>query len=269
MRLSLKIVPNFYIDMTPVRPETCLGESVSCIKNIELQTTQGIRPLADLFEISDTEPEQLIIDNSCDKLDCLGAAMSRGILRVRGDAGNYPAQNMSGGRLHIDGSCGHHAACAMSGGRLDVDGNASHFLGGALPGAMQGLHGGTVVVKGDAGNRLGDRMRRGFIIVAGSVGTHCASRMIAGTIVALNKVGGHLGFGMRRGSLLLHSRTTVETDYFTRGIQQEISILPLLIKHLHELDEAFKKITPTRYAKRCIGDLTVAGLGEILRLNLR
>ena len=269
MILELKTDPLGYIDMTAITPNFCLNKKSSAVAAIKLNSSAiQQQTVGDLFNISEAEPDKLIIRNSNRQLDHIGAEMTDGEMLIEGNTGSFLARNMSGGTLQVDGSVNHHAAGAMSGGMLKINGNAGNFLGGALPGATHGMSGGTVIVKGHSRDRSGDRMRSGLLVIKGNTGGYCASRMIAGSIVLLGKVGPNLGVMMRRGSLITSSSVAINEKIFSEGNKQEISFLCLLIKHLHTIDKHLVKIPATSYATRYMGDLSVGGIGEIMQISL-
>ncbi len=250
--------------MSPITPQQCLTSAKTVLK-IMLKTTSGIYRLGELFDITLGEPDKLMLINSCEQLDYVGAQMSSGEMVVEGNAGDYFAYKLSGGNLRLNGNAGNYLASAMRNGRLDIYGNVGDYAGAPQAGRMQGQCGGTVIIHGNAGKRLGDRMRRGMMIVSGEVDEYCASRMIAGSIVVLGEIGAHFGIGMRRGSLIVAGNINFsEVDYFSEPIEQEIVFMALMLRHIQTLDSAFESIPLEYQIQRCVGDLTVGGLGEIL-----
>lgn len=255
---------DFRIDMTPVIPQKCLSANNDAAQ-MALKTTSGVYRLGTLFDVAVDEPNKLIVRNSCEQLDYLGAKMNGGDMVVDGNSGDYCAERMSGGRLHLNGNTGNYLASMMRGGRLDLYGNAGDYVSAPRAGVMQGQQGGTVVIHGNAGKRLGDRMRRGMLIVTGDADAYCACRMIAGSIVVRGGIGAHFGIGMRRGSLIVSEKVDFSTvDYFSKPRFQEVIFMILMLQYLRTLDSALESILPISRMQRCVGDLSVGGLGEVL-----
>ena len=163
----------------------------------------------------------------------------------------------------VKGSAGLHAACEMAGGSLHIGGDVGDFAAGILPGSMDGMRGGTLVVKGNAGARFGDRMRRGSALVFGDAGDFVASRMVAGTIAIGGRAGAHAGYGMRRGSLIFAGAAPVISPTFVTAIAEADVMWQLLARDLARHGGAFEAL-PSRRIERRLGDLAVAGKGELI-----
>lgn len=250
------------LDMSPIVPG-CARLSKSQLAKTELQYGAEKIQLGDAFEVSDQEKDKMIVRDSTDKMDFLGAAMRQGTLLIEGNAGHYLGRFMQGGQIHLDGSAGAYTACAMRGGLIAIAGDVGDYAAASPAGFLYGMQGGTLLVKGRAGHRLGERMRRGTIMVKGAIGDYCAARMVAGTIVALSAIGQNPAFMMKRGTLLVKkSAIQIETPFFADCGYHEFSFLPLLFNHLSEVGG--QPLKTSHYAHRWVGDRSVDGYGEIL-----
>jgi formylmethanofuran dehydrogenase subunit C len=265
LTLTLREPPRFRVDCSPLVPDRLAGLSAADIAAIELTSGNARLRAGELFEIGHGDAGDMLIEGDCAKLDCIGAGMGGGRLRVVGDAGDYLGVSMRGGRIELAGSAGSHCACAMSGGTVDVEGSVGDFLGGALPGELQGMRGGLVRVGGGAGERAGDRMRRGMLVIEGDAGDFCASRMAAGTLAVLGRVGADPGFGMVRGTLLVRElRGGLLPTFNDCGIH-ELGFLSLLLHSWKDLPGAYGRLPPDAIrVRRHVGDLANGGKGEIL-----
>ncbi|HVS26725.1 MAG TPA: formylmethanofuran dehydrogenase subunit C [Burkholderiales bacterium] len=263
LTLTLKEIPRQRVDLSPLTPEALAGMNRNEITALELSSGNRKIRVAELFELSGEDAGNLIIKNSCDKLDRIGQGMSSGSIQVRGNAGTYLGLGMKNGAINVHGHAGVFAASGMKGGLICIHGDAGDFLAAAIPGDRHGMKGGTVIITGSAGDRVGDHMRRGNVLIEGNVGNYCGSRMLAGTIAVLGKAGSFTGYGMKRGTLLLSSVPAMPATFNDCGVH-DLNYLPLLIKSWQSLDSKFAKLTPHARVRRHMGDLASAGKGEIL-----
>jgi len=244
MKLRLKQVPQFSIDMTPLTPEVCLDKSKAEIENIFLQTAGQKIKLRELFEVEKNETSDLEIIGSCEKLDYVGSTMTRGNLFVSGDTGNYTAAKLAGGIVEVRGNVGDFCGHTMKGGRITVRGNAGDFCGGASAGSINGMEGGEIFILGSVGLRCGDHIRRGLIAIRGDAKAYCGSRMKAGTIIVSGQCGINCGQGMNRGSIILRQPPVggLADTFIAQNKHFETDFLTLLSTHLQKLDTGFEPL---------------------------
>ena len=263
--LTLRVHPAQRVDLSPLSADKLAGKSPAEIAAVELATGNRRDRVDSLFTVSGGFASEIEIRNSCDRLDRIGAGMSRGRVVVHGDAGSYAGADMQGGSIEIHGNTGAFAATGMSGGTLRITGNTGDFLGAAIPGEHQGMKGGTVIVGGDAGERAGDRMRRGTILIDGNAGDYCASRMVAGTIAVWGRVGRSPGLAMRRGTLILQQPPERLLPTFNDCGDYPLTILTLLARSWRGLPGKAGMV-PDRdcRVRRFTGDLANGGQGEVL-----
>lgn len=259
---TLKIQPSQRIDLSPLTPDHLAVKSAADIAAIELQCgKQKLRTDA-VFDIAGDDTNDIVFQNSSNKLDFIGSKMQSGSITVHGDAGAYLGFQMKKGTITVHGSAAAYAASGMAGGFMTIDGNVGDFLASAIPGDKKGMKGGTVLVKGNAGDRVGDQMRRGIVLIEGNVGAYCASRMLAGTIGVMGTVGNYVGYGMRRGTLLLFSQPRLHATIQDCG-SHTLPFLSLMFKSFRNLPSKFATIDKNR-VQRFAGDLANDGKGEIL-----
>jgi formylmethanofuran dehydrogenase subunit C len=260
----LKSQPKQRVDMSPLVPANLIGKTVNDISALTLQSGKQQIPVGELFDIAGDDGQNIVINNSFDKLDFIGKELDGGSITVNGDAGAYLGMGMKFGNITLNGNSGLYAACEMKNGHLEINGNTGDFLGGALPGNKMGMKGGTILVKGNVGDRAGDHMRRGLILVEGNAGDYCGSRMTAGTIAVMGNTGRFVGYAMRRGTLLLWNQPQLPASFNDCG-SHTLGFLPLLFASFKTSNSkfadpsiAFKRVQ--RYA----GDMSEMGRGEVL-----
>jgi len=263
IRLTLKDEPPLRLVADALVPERLAGKSAAEIERLPLAVGRIEGAVGDWFRVVVEGGAEVEIDGPCGRLDCIGAGMRAGSIRVHGDAGAYLGLGMRGGSIAVAGSVGFGAACDLRGGTLHIAGHAGDGLGGALSGAAAGMRDGVVIVAGTAGDAAGAALRRGLVIIVGNAGAGCGAEMIAGTILVGGAVGAYAGAAMQRGSIIaLGGAERPGVGFVDCGVH-DLMFLRLLARHLATfgLAELARRIAPLR---RFAGDAAVAGRGELL-----
>ncbi len=264
LTFTLKTQPKQRVDMSPLVPVNLSGKTVAEITEMTLQCGKLLIPVGELFDMTGDDVQNIVINNSFEKLDFIGKELDGGSITVNGDAGAYLAMGMKSGEIKVNGNAGLYAACEMKKGTLEVNGNVGDFLGGALPGNKMGMKGGVILVKGNAGDRVGDHMRRGLILIEGDAGNYCGSRMTAGTVAVMGNTGRYLGYAMRRGTLLLWNQPQLLPSFNDCGAHT-LGFLPLLFNSFKQINPRFADASAGfNRVQRYAGDMSEIGRGEIL-----
>ncbi len=250
------------VDMSPLVCQLLKGLSVAEIAAIELQNGKRRIRVDELFEITGSDTQNIVIKKSFSKLDFIAKELQEGSVVVEGEAGAYLGMGMKSGAITVDGNVGLYAACEMKNGLLTINGDAGDFLGAALPGNKQGMKGGTVIVKGNVGQRAGDHMRRGTMLIEGCAGDYCGSRMIAGTIAVMGSTGRFLGYAMQRGTILLWRQPQLSATFNDCG-SHTLTFLPILFKSFKKFNSKFAGESFNR-VQRYGGDMAEKGRAEVL-----
>ena len=265
LTLTLREKPRHRIDMAAVCPRLLSASGPEDVAGLKLAHGNRRVRLGELFDITGQDLSALIIRNSCNLLDAVGAGMETGKLSIYGDTGDYLGKDMQGGSIEVQGDSGHWTGNGMRKGLIRVNGNCGDFAGSAIPGDHQGMRGGTLLVTGNAGDRSGDRMRGGRILIEGDTGDYCGARMVAGTIAVLGKVGIAPGYAMRRGTLLFEQHPASIPATFGDCGEHTFGFLRLLLASFAELGGRFSQLDPGRLrVRRYAGDLACDGKGELL-----
>lgn len=265
--LTFSLLPDVRqrVDVSPLTPDRLEGLNHDAICCLVLHVGNREVPVTTLFKISGSNSESIRFENPRGLLDCVGKAMSYGLIEVDGDAGSYLGMGMRGGRIVVGGSVDAYGAAELRSGTILIEGNAGDFLAAALPGNKKGMSGGFLRVRGNVGDRAGDHMRRGIILIEGDAGEYLGSRMTAGTMIVLGSVGAAIGYGMNRGTLLL-ARWPARLDVtFSDCGTHSLGFLNVLFRgsefsreSLGDLAVDFARV------RRFAGDLAALGRGEIL-----
>lgn len=225
----------------------------------------GREPLAvgEMFVVSGTVDEQLVLCGDLRRLDGIGASMAGGRVLVEGPCGNHVGARMSGGEIEVRGDAGAWAGAELAGGLLRIGGDAGARLGAAYPGARAGMTGGEIIVSGDAGQEAGAGMRRGLVAVGGRTGSGAGLRMLAGTVIALRGIGAEAGLGNKRGSLVSGQAAELLPSY-AFATRFRPPALGLQLRRARELGLAVDDILLRGTWSRWSGDRTELSRGEIL-----
>ena len=227
--------------------------------------------VGDVFKISGSSSgdETIIWRGDCARVKRIGQGLSRGVVRVEGNAGDHVGAEMTGGYVEVTGNAGHFAGAEMKGGTLVIGGNAGNSLGSVYRGAHRGMRGGEIFVGGNAGHEVGHAMRRGLIAVRGDVGDAAGFKMLAGSILLFGAAGAQLGAGMKRGSIICFSPDSIARLLPT--FLPASTWRPLFLSfYLERLRSAGWTIAPELYRAeftRYCGDFASMARGEILFAN--
>ncbi len=263
LTLTLQTQPPARVRADGLIPECLHGLAASDVAALTVRCGRQTLALGDVFEVSGTGDEQLVLAGDLRRVDRIGASMSRGHVLVEGPCGEHAGARMSGGEIVVRGDAGAWAGAEMAGGLLRIFGNAGARVGGAYPGARAGMTGGEIVVAGDAGEEAGAGMRRGLVAVGAHTESGAGLRMLAGTVIALGGIGPEAGLGNKRGSLV--SGVAIEPlPGYAFAARFSPPALGLQLRRARELgltmDDALLRGTWARWS----GDRTELGRGEIL-----
>ncbi len=263
LTLTLKTQPPARVRADGLTPERLQGLAASDVATLTVRCGRQVLTVGDLFEVSGTGDEQLVLAGDLRRMDGIGALMAGGRLLIEGPCGDHVGARMSGGEIVLRGDAGAWAGAEMAGGLLHVSGDAGARLGGAYPGARAGMTGGEIVVAGDAGEEAGAGLRRGLVAVGGRTANGAGLRMLAGTVIALRGIGAEAGLGNKRGSLV--SGEAVEPlPVYAFATRYRPPALGLQLRRARELGLTVDDALPRGTWARWSGDRTELGRGEIL-----
>jgi formylmethanofuran dehydrogenase subunit C len=126
---TLKSNPAFKLDCSRLTPNNLAGLSLTQIKNLSLTNSKNSAKVADYFEVSGTDTENIIFKNPNKQLDFIGHKMSHGSIICQGDVGDRVGDQMRRGLILIDGNAGDYCASRMVAGTIGVHGNVGKYTG--------------------------------------------------------------------------------------------------------------------------------------------
>ena len=249
----------------PLEAEVLSPDTVAPLKHDEVCALPVFlgkrqRRLDDFFTIEGDGADEIELRGDLAKVKWIGRGMTRGRIRVTGNAGMHLGAYMTGGAIEVTGDAGDWVGGEMAGGSIRIRGNAGGQLGAAYRGSPSGMSGGEILVEGSAGIEIGMRMKRGLIAVRGPVRDFAGLEMKGGTIVLMSGAELRTGAWIARGTIIslkpLHLLPT-----FTRACDYNPTFMRLYAKHLSPLGFTI----PLNGAyERFNGDAAVLGKGEIL-----
>ncbi len=259
-----KLIAKIPVEVENIRPDLIKNMSFSELEKLEIRAGKEIYKLKDFFEIEGEPAAAIKIEGDLSNFKYLGAGMSSGTIKVKGNVGMHLGSEMSGGQIEVEGNAGDWLGAEMTGGMIAVSGNAGNYIGAAFRGDKLGMNRGVIYIEGNAGNFTANKMRRGEIIIKGDCGDLLGAQMIAGSVYVFGKCGKRVGAGMKRGTIVTMSESEL-LPTFSYNISYFPNFLNLAFKHL-QTDygiEIPKQIFNSEY-KRYTGDNTELGKGEIL-----
>jgi formylmethanofuran dehydrogenase subunit C len=262
LTLTLKDALAVPLEAEVLSPDVLAPLSPAAVRALPVMLGKRQHRLDDHFTVEGDGSDEIELRGDLSKVKWVGRHMTRGRMRIVGNAGMHVGAHMSGGSIEVTGDVTDWLGAEMSGGTIHVRGNAGGQLGAAYRGSPSGMSGGTILVEGTAGIELGARMKRGLIAVRGPAGDFAGLQMKGGTIALMRGAELRTGAWMLRGTIVsLEPLELMPT--FAHACEYNPSFLGLYAKHLVR----FGFVLPTPRAgsyQRHIGDASVPGKGEIL-----
>jgi formylmethanofuran dehydrogenase subunit C len=252
----------------PLEAECLSPDVLAPLKHAEVRTLPvmlGKRRLRldEFFEIEGDGGEVVEIRGDASKVKWIGREMTRGRIRVVGNAGMHLGAYLKGGAIEVTGHAADWVGGEMHGGTIHIRGNAGGQLGCAYRGSPSGMSGGTILVEGTAGIELGMRMKRGLIAVRGAVRDFAGLQMKGGTIVLMGGAELRTGAWMVRGTIIALQPVKL-LPTFSFACTYNPPFVAIYAKHLAKLGFALPHDTHEGTYRRHIGDAAVPGKGELL-----
>src|SRR5205823_8372916 len=98
----------------------------------------------DFFDVEGAASDELEIRGDAGKVKWIGRGMTRGRIRIVGNAGMHLGAHMKGGVIEMSGNAGDWVGAEMSGGFIRIRGNAGGQIGAAYRGSPTGMKDGII-----------------------------------------------------------------------------------------------------------------------------
>jgi formylmethanofuran dehydrogenase subunit C len=261
--LTLKEQPPVPLEAESLSPDVTAPLALDAVRALPVYL--GKRPcrVDDFFEVEGTAGDDLEIRGDGRKIKWMGRGMTRGRLKIVGNAGMHLGSYMKGGTIEVSGGVTDWLGAEMSGGRIRIGGSAGGQVGAAYRGSTSGMTGGTILIEGTAGLEVGMRMRRGIIAVGGRARDFVGLEMKGGTIVLRGGAELRTGAWISRGTII--SLTPIPLlPTFSYSCAYNPTFLRLYARHLSTLGFSIPCEEREGAYQRYTGDAAVPGRGEIL-----
>ena len=263
IRLTLREAPTVPLEAEALLPDTCAALTLTDIRALPVHLGKRQRRLDEFFDVEGKPDDELEIRGDLQRVKWIGRGMTRGTIRIHGNAGMHLGSAMSGGAIEVWGDVGDWLGAEMAGGMIRVHGNAGGQVGAAYRGAVSGMRDGLIIIEGSAGLELGMRMKRGTIVVGGPVRDFAGLQMKGGTIVLQQGAELRTGAWMNRGTIVsLKPIPLLPT--FSRAAAYNPTFLRLYARRLAPLGCLLPYDDREGRYQRYTGDAAVPGKGEIL-----
>ena len=258
--LTLKEQPNVPLEAESIAPDVMQPLAHDALRALPIYLGKRQCRLEDFFAIEGEASDELEIRGDAAKVKWIGRGMTRGRIRIVGNAGMHLGAYMKGGAIEVTGNASDWLGAEMTGGFIRVRGNAGSQVGSAYRGSLNGMKEGTILIGGSAGMEVGMRMRRGIIVVAGPVRDFAGLQMKGGTIFLLGGAELRTGAWMARGTIVSMKPLPL-LPTFARACVYQPTFLRVYAKHLETLGIS---LPGNGVYQRFVGDASVPGKGEIL-----
>jgi formylmethanofuran dehydrogenase subunit C len=263
LTLTLKDQPHVPLEAEVVSPDRLAGLRHDEVRALPVYLGKRTLQLDHFFAIEGDGGDELEVRGDLGRVKWIGRRMTRGRIRIVGNAGMHLGAQMKGGAIEVTGNASDWVGAEMTGGQIHIRGNAGGQVGAAYRGSLWGMNRGTILIDGSAGIEVGMRMKRGIIVVRGPVRDFAGLQMKGGTIVLMGGAEIRTGAWMVRGTIvsLVPLRLMPTFAYATT---YQPTFLRLFSRHLRRLGISIPGDGREGAYQRYTGDAAVPGQGEIL-----
>ena len=261
--LTLKQQPTVPLEAESISPDVLVGLDHAAIRALPVYLGKRSCRLDEFFDVDGAASDQIEIRGDASRVKWIGHGMTRGSIRVVGNAGMHLGAHMKGGQIEVSGNASDWMGAEMKKGTIKIAGNAGGQIGAAYRGSMQGMRGGTIIIGGSAGLEVGMRMRRGVIVVVGPVRDFAGLQMKGGTIFLLSGAEIRTGAWMYRGTIVSMKPLPLMPT-FSYACQTVPDFMRLFARRFQEWGLSSLPHDPSQGSYRMYGgDTSVPGKGEI------
>jgi formylmethanofuran dehydrogenase subunit C len=261
--LTLKTTPAVPLEAEVITPDVTAGLTNDAVRALPVFLGKRQRRLDDFFEVEGAASDEIEIHGDAGRVKWLGHGMTRGRLRIVGNAGMHLGSGMKGGTIEVTGNASDWVGAEMSDGLIRIEGNAGGQVGAAYRGSMAGMKGGTILIGGGAGLEVGMRMKRGIIAIGGPARDFAGLQMKGGTIFLLGGAELRTGAWMIRGTIVSLAPLAL-LPTFAFDCRYNPTFLNLYARNLRSLGLAIPNKSDEGAYLRYSGDTSIPGKGEIL-----
>ena len=264
--LTLREQPVVPLEAEVVTPDVTASLANDAIRALPVYLGKKQCRVDDFFTVEGQASDEIEIRGDAKQVKWIGRGMTRGKIKIDGNAGMHLGAYMKGGSIEVSGNVSDWLGGEMTDGFIRVGGNAGGQVGAAYRGSRSGMRNGTIIIGGTAGLEIGMRMRRGTIVVGGLVRDFAGLEMKGGTIVLLSGAELRTGAWMNRGTIVSLAPIPLLPSFLYAATYNP-TFLRMYAKHLGTLGITIPYDAKDGGYRRYTGDSSVPGRGEILVWN--
>ena len=132
LTFTLKAKLNFKLNCSKLTPNNLAGLSIEKIAKLTFGNSKNSPQVANYFDISGNDTNNIVFKNTSSHLDFIGANMSQGKITVCGDTGDRLGDKMRRGVILVEGDAGDYAGSRMIAGTLGILGKTGAYTGFAM-----------------------------------------------------------------------------------------------------------------------------------------
>ena len=261
--LTLKDQPNVPLEAENISPDVTAGLANADIRALHIFLGKRQCRLDDFFTVDGGASDEIEIRGDAAKIKWIGRGMTRGRIKIVGNAGMHLGAHMKGGAIEVTGNVTDWLGAEMTDGLIRVHGNAGGQAGAAYRGSLAGMKGGAILIGGGAGLEVGMRMKRGIIAIGGVVRDFCGLQMKGGTMFLLGGAEIRTGAWMIRGTIVSLAPIKL-LPTFTYSCDYNPTFLRVYSNHMQRLGIKIPMDPAVGAYQRYVGDSSMPGKGEIL-----
>ena len=261
--LTLKEQPTVPLEAETIAPDVTASLANDAIRALPVYLGKKQCRVEDFFAVEGEKSDEIEIRGDARQVKWIGRGMSRGTIRIVGNAGMHLGAYMKGGSIDVSGNVSDWLGGEMTDGFIRVGGNAGGQVGAAYRGSRGGMRNGTIIIGGTAGLEVGMRMKRGTIVIGGLVRDFAGLEMKGGTIVLLSGAELRTGAWMNRGTIVSLAPIPLLPSFLYAATYNP-TFLRMYAKHLGALGVTIPCDARDGGYQRYTGDTSVPGRGEIL-----
>jgi formylmethanofuran dehydrogenase subunit C len=261
--LTLKRDLTVPLETEILTPDTLANLRHEEVKALPIFLGKRQHRIDDFFTVEGDGSEEIEVRGECGRVKWIGRGMTRGKVRVVGNAGMHLGAFMKGGTIEVTGSASDWVGGEMTNGLIRIAGDAGGQIGAAYRGSPWGMNGGIIIVGGGGGMEIGMRMKRGTIVIGGPVRDFAGLQMKGGTLFLLGGAEIRTGAWMQRGTIVsLKPLRLLPT--FAHNCVYNPTFLGIYTRRLREFGINIPLAASEGTYDRFSGDSAVPGKGEVL-----
>ena len=256
--LQLKHKLSYRLDMSFLSDFNKL-KSLGKIKNKKITYGSQEIILKELFNISGSDMQNIVIKSASNLMDNIGKNIEGLSIKIYGNVGYAFGAHMINGKLTLYGNALDYVASGLRGGTIMIFGSVGNYFCAKPNASNEGINDGLVYVKGNVGDNSIQRMRRGVIIIEGDIGDYACDEMISGTVIIKGVIGKFFGKNIKRGTLFVKDKKIIK-DY-VKSNNAEYNFITFYLKKLYEI--IGKKIIKSNNLIRFYGNKNSNNMSEV------